>query len=232
MQIFYQPDILTGKMYLDPEESKHCIKVLRKQEGDEIVIVDGSGGLYKAVVENANFRQCSFAIKESHQEEKRNYTIHIGIAPTKNIDRTEWFVEKAMELGIDRISLLSCDHSERVKVNHERLIKKAISAMKQSLKASLPQIQPLQNFSQFLNQTQAAQKFIAYVDAELPLHLKNAASQAGDYLVLIGPEGDFSKKEIALAYEKDFTGVSLGKSRLRTETAGLAACHILNLIND
>ena len=158
--------------------------------------------------------------------------IHVAIAPTKNIDRLEWFVEKSVELGVDHISLLQCDHSERNKLNQERLVKKAISAMKQSLKYTLPAIHALQPFSSFVRSAKASLKFIAYVDEDISTHLKDSAPKDCDYLVLIGPEGDFSKKEIDLATAQGFKPVSLGKSRLRTETAGLAALHILNLIND
>lgn len=232
MQIFYQPEIVNGVGHLDPEESKHCVRVLRKKPGDEISIVDGVGGFYTALIDDANPKKCDFTIKSVVQEEKRNYSIHIAIAPTKNVDRIEWFVEKAMELGIDKISFFIGDHSERDKINHERLVKKAVSAMKQSIKASMPEIIPLRSFSQLVNSERADQQFIAYVDKEIPQHLKDAASVGGDYLVLIGPEGDFSPREIRTALDLNFKPVSLGKSRLRTETAGIVACHTLTLIND
>lgn len=230
MQLFYQPDIEKGILSLNIEESRHCVKVLRKKEGDEITIVDGKGHFYEAIIADANPKKCLFDIQRTYQEAPKPFFIHIGIAPTKNIDRIEWFLEKSIELGIDAITFLACEHSERIKINTERLEKKAISAMKQSIKSKLPLLNPLVPFSSFI-QTPATQKFIAYIDQETTGHLMHAAKKQQDYLVLIGPEGDFSKKEIAMAREEGFAPVSLGNSRLRTETAGLVACHTLNLIN-
>lgn len=232
MQLFFQPDIVSGNLFLNEEESRHCVKVLRKREGDEINIVDGQGGIYLATIEKADAKKCSFAIKETTIHQGRSYYIHVAIAPTKNADRIEWFVEKAIELGIDKITFVDCENSERAKVNIERLQKKAVSAMKQSLNPWLPQLSPIHNFKSFCSTSEAEQKFIAYVDEKIPTHLKNAALPDKHYLILIGPEGDFSQKEIELAMENGFEPVSLGKSRLRTETAGLAACHICNLVNE
>lgn len=231
MQLFYQPEISKGVLYLDQEESRHCVKVLRKKEGDKITVVDGDGSFYEVAIVAADPRKCTFAILSIHQEEKAPFSIHIGIAPTKNMDRIEWFLEKAVELGVDEVTFLQCDHSERVKINEERLRKKVISAMKQSIKAKLPQLHPITSFDEFV-QKDAAQKFIAYVDKEIPGHLKDMANPLQDYLIMIGPEGDFSKREIEMAETSKWRAVLLGKSRLRTETAGLAACHILNLINE
>lgn len=232
MQLFFQPGVTSGNLFLDEEESRHCVKVLRKKEGDEIHIVDGKGGLFLAAIKQANSRKCTFEIKDSRISEMREYHIHIAIAPTKSSDRIEWFVEKAIEFGVDEISFLECENSERAKVNLERLQKKAISAMKQSLNLWLPQLHPIQKFRSLCQDYPADQKFIAYVDDEIPVHLQVAAVPGKRYLILIGPEGDFSRDEINFAVEKKFTPVSLGKSRLRTETAGMAAAHILNLIND
>jgi 16S rRNA (uracil1498-N3)-methyltransferase len=158
--------------------------------------------------------------------------IHLGIAPTKNTDRMEWFVEKATEIGIDTISLLLCAHSERAAIKTDRLEKIAISAMKQSLKYKLPGIQPMQLLKDFLNAQQAPQKFIAFVDQQNPDHLVKVAKPGIDSIVLIGPEGDFSTKEVELAQSYGYKKIGLGPSRLRTETAGLVSCHILNLINN
>ncbi len=231
MQLFYQPEISKGALYLDHEESRHCVKVLRKNEGDKITVVDGDGSFYEVAIVSANPRKCTFTVLSIHKEEKQAYSIHIGIAPTKNMDRIEWFLEKAVELGVGALTFLQCDHSERVKINEERLWKKAVSAMKQSVKAKLPQLNSIIPFEEFA-QKAAAQKFIAYVDRDNPVHLKDRAKPLMDYLVMIGPEGDFSKREIEIAEANNWHAVSLGKSRLRTETAGLAACHILNLINE
>lgn len=231
MQLFYQPEIGKGALHLDPEESRHCVKVLRKKEGDKITVVDGDGSFYEVAITAANPKKCAFAILSIHQEEKLPFSIHIGIAPTKNMDRIEWFLEKAVELGVDEVTFLECDHSERVKINEERLWKKAISAMKQSMKAKLPRLNSVVTFEKFA-QKGAVQKFIAYVDRDNPDHLKDMANPKTNCLVAIGPEGDFSQREIEIAKTNNWHAVSLGRSRLRTETAGLAACHILNLINE
>lgn len=231
MQLFYQPEINKGLLQLDPEESRHCVKVLRKREGDKVTVVDGDGNFYEVAIVDADPRKCTFTVLSVHKEEKRPFSIHIGIAPTKNADRIEWFVEKAVELRVDEVTFLQCEHSERVKINLERLLKKAVSAMKQSVKASLPQLNEIMPFEEFA-QKAGAQKFIAYVDQDNPNHLKDMAAPKMDCLVMIGPEGDFSAKEVEMARSAGWIAVSLGKSRLRTETAGLAACHILNLLNE
>ncbi len=239
MQIFYQPH-LPDAIELPEEEAKHCLKVLRHKAGDTIHITDGRGNLYAAVLTNENNKKARFQISEQLQKsEPKSYGIHIAIAPTKNSDRIEWFLEKAIEFGIDRITLLQCRNSERSRTNLERLEKKAVSAMKQSLNLQMPLIRDLTPFRDFLKQLRESkdskdegQCFIAYVDFEIPRHLKDAAAAGKEICVLIGPEGDFAPEEIEEARETGFIPVSLGKSRLRTETAGIAACHILNLINE
>lgn len=231
MNLFYQPLIPEGIQYLDASESKHSTKVLRKKNGDSIEVTDGKGFLYHAVITKADVHQCFFEIREKIAEPPRNYSIHIAISPTKNTDRLEWFVEKAVEVGVDRITLVECDHTERIHLKFERLEKLAISAMKQSLKSTLPPISGPIKLTEIIRTATASAKFIAYVDPENPCHLKNAAAPNANYVVLIGPEGDFSNGELKLAQENNFQKVSLGSSRLRTETAGLAACHILNLVN-
>lgn len=232
MNLFYQPRIPEGINYLDEEESRHCVKVLRKKEGELITITDGLGKFYSAVIQVADAHQCRFQITGETKQQLRNFSVHVAIAPTKNADRMEWFVEKSVELGIDRISLMECENSERTFIKTDRLKKVAISAMKQSLNARIPVIDDLIELETLIAQVNADQKFIAAVDASNPLHLKVAALPGLSYLILIGPEGDFSQKELTLASENNFRKVSLGASRLRTETAGIAACHILNLINE
>jgi len=234
MQVFYQPEIPTGAHHLEPEESRHCIKVLRKQSGDIIHITDGKGFFYTANIVKADPRQCTFKIIEKNPESKKNHHIHIAIAPTKNLDRTEWFVEKAVEVGVDEISFVICENSERKILNPDRLERKAISAMKQSLKASLPTLHAAIHFHDFLEKLSTIDvKYIAYIDKENPSpHLKTLLHPKQSYCILIGPEGDFSPNEVALAQQKGFQTVSLGNSRLRTETAGIAACVMLNLYND
>ncbi|HKZ36066.1 MAG TPA: 16S rRNA (uracil(1498)-N(3))-methyltransferase [Chryseolinea sp.] len=231
MNLFYQPLLPEGIHYLDSNESRHVVKVLRKKKGDTINITDGKGKFYKGVIVNADSHQCSFDVAEQNVEPARNFHIHIGISPTKNSDRIEWFIEKAVELGVNEITLIQCDHTERQHLKVERLEKMAISAMKQSLKASLPVIHPLVNFRNVILSSNASEKYIAHVDHENPNYLKNLVKPGSSYLVLIGPEGDFSEEELILADTRGFTKISLGPSRLRTETAGIAACHILNLAN-
>lgn len=231
MNLFYQPEIQQGVHYLDPTESKHCTKVLRKKAGDLIHITDGKGFRYDALITNADMHQCVFEIRETIPEVAKPYSIHIAISPTKHPDRLEWFVEKSVELGVDKITLIDCDHTERTHIKLERLEKLAISAMKQSLRFTLPFISGPDKIQDVINRADAASKFIAYVEPANPIHLKNVAKPNSDYLVLIGPEGDFSSEELKLTQEKKFVKVSLGTNRLRTETAGVAACHILNLVN-
>ena len=231
MNLFYQPLIPRGALYLDPDESRHAVKVLRKRNGDAIRITDGNGVFYEGIITDADARQCAFEIHTSTPEPRRNFKIHIAISPTKNTDRIEWFVEKSVELGVDEITLLQCEHTERQHLKIERLKKNAISAMKQSLKAWLPILHPIISFKDFVPSATEEQKFIAHVDDQNHFHLQRAVDPGLPYLVLIGPEGDFSSDELTLAKRYGFKKVSLGSSRLRTETAGLAACHILNLAN-
>ncbi|OEK04448.1 16S rRNA (uracil(1498)-N(3))-methyltransferase [Roseivirga misakiensis] len=227
MQLFFQPDITQGVNQLDTEESRHAIKVLRLKIGDQINIIDGKGTFYKAVISNDNFRKCEFKITSQEQTPPTNGYKHIAIAPTKNIDRTEWFVEKAVEIGIDRISFVLCKNSERKVLKTDRLMKKAISAMKQSIKATLPVIDEIEPFQKFVTKPHDGAKFIAFVDFENPTALKDLVT--GTDLVLVGPEGDFNSEEVDFALKNGFQKVSLGQSRLRTETAGIATAHILNL---
>jgi 16S rRNA (uracil1498-N3)-methyltransferase len=231
VNLFYQPLIPQGALHLDPDESRHAVKVLRKRNGDVIRLTDGSGFFYEGIITDADAHQCAFEIHSSVSEPKGAFTIHIAISPTKNSDRIEWFVEKAVELGIDEITLLLCDHTERQHVKIDRLQKNAVSAMKQSLKARLPIIHPTKAFKDFVPSATADRKFIAHVDEKNPDSLQEVVEAGLSYLVLIGPEGDFSADELIIADNCGFKRVSLGPSRLRTETAGLAACHILNLAN-
>lgn len=231
MNLFFQPQVSDNIHYLDPEESRHCVKVLRKKRGDIIDITDGKGFFYKAIIEEDNPKRCAFSVDRVIQEPLRRFRVHIALAPTKSIDRTEWFVEKATEIGVDEITFIYCKHSERVHLKLERMQKVAISAMKQSLKASLPLLNELVPFQTFVHKHHSDQKFIAYVDQTNPVHLMHTAKARQNSCILIGPEGDFSIEEIESAVNQGFEKVSLGKSRLRTETAALVSCHILNLIN-
>ncbi|MCG8476823.1 MAG: 16S rRNA (uracil(1498)-N(3))-methyltransferase [Cytophagales bacterium] len=234
MILFYQPDLENqNACFLSEEESRHCVKVLRKKNGDQIIVVDGKGNRHQAVITNAQPKKCEFEIQSTESFERNPYNIHIAIAPTKNIDRIEWFVEKAVEFGVDEISFIQCARSERKNLKPERLIKKAVSAAKQSLKFWFPKINALTSYNDFIQSaSDCDQRFIAYVDETLPEHLKSAARPNKKICVMIGPEGDFSPEEIKTAFNNSFQAIHLGKSRLRTETAGIAAAHILNLINE
>lgn len=233
MQLFYVPNISGAEVILDETESKHAIRVLRLQKGDLVQIVDGAGGLFKAEIADANPKKCRLAIVESTLNfGKRNFHLHIAIAPTKNNERTEWFLEKATEIGICEITPLITERSERKTVNPERLEKILVSAMKQSVKAYLPKLNNQQNFKELVKQPFNGKKFIAYIEEKQTVHLKNLVDKTDNVLVLIGPEGDFSPAEVQLALQNGFQPVSLGESRLRTETAGIVACHIVNLAND
>ncbi len=229
--IFYTPDI-NGRTYtLNEEESGHAIKVLRLKIGDHVTLVDGRGGCYDAVIVRPHPKHCEVAIsEEQHEFGKRDYRLHIGIAPTKNIERFEWFVEKVVEIGIDEITPLLCEHSERKHINAERIRRLMIAAMKQSQKAYLPQLNEMQTFDQWLSSVDG-KAYIAYCEEGDKQMLSSVYSPGQDAVIVIGPEGDFSHQEITLAIKQGFVGISLGQSRLRTETAGVVACHSIYFMN-
>jgi len=233
MHLFYTPDIKQQEYTLDSIESKHCIKVLRLSIGDKIQLIDGKGGFYTAEIIDDSPKRCTVRCVETLKEYgKRNFSLHIAIAPTKNIDRIEWFMEKCTEIGIDQFTPILCDHSERKIIKDERLNKIITSAVKQSLKAYHPILNPLTKFKNFISQDFKGQKFIAHCeDGQEKFLLQDLYTPGEDVTILIGPEGDFSIKEIELAREAGFKEISLGGSRLRTETAGLTSCHAINLIN-
>lgn len=230
MHLFYTPNISETEYILNEEESKHCVKVLRLKENDIIYLVDGNGGFYKAAISSISGKHCLLKLIEAHKEYgKRNYRLHIAIAPTKNIDRIEWFVEKATEIGIDEITPIICQRSERKIIKNERLEKIAIAAMKQSAKAYLPRINEAACFNDFIKKQNASLKCIAHCLPENKKDLKSIIQSFNDLLILIGPEGDFTSQEIELALKYNYIPVSLGESRLRTETAGITACVTVNL---
>jgi 16S rRNA (uracil1498-N3)-methyltransferase len=238
MHLFYTPDISSPTYTLTEEESKHAVRVLRLNIGDRISLIDGKGGWYEAEINNDDPRRCSVTILETRKETgKRSWQLHIAIAPTKMMDRLEWFVEKATETGIDAISLIDCANSERTVVKTERISKVAIAAIKQSLKAYLPRLNEMSAFKKFISHANEfhGEKFIAHCHSpagrKLP-HIKTIYTPGKDALVLIGPEGDFTMDEVNLALENGFKEISLGESRLRTETAALYACTALNVLNE
>jgi RNA methyltransferase, RsmE family len=229
--LFYAPDIRTNPTLPD-KEAQHCLKVLRMQKGDTISLTDGKGYFYQAEITELTPRQCLFQIiRTDEQQPSWNCRIEIALAPTKNMERTEWFAEKATEMGINRIAFLKTRYSERKEIKSERVRKILISAMKQSLKAHLPELTEMTDFKQFVGQKFNGRKFIAHCHpGEKPL-LSCEYKKGENALILIGPEGDFSEEEIALATANGFTPISLGESRLRTETAALTACQTLHIVN-
>lgn len=232
MNLFYAPDINDDFFSLNTEESKHIVRVLRMKQGDTIRFTDGRGYFYDCKIIDANPRACQLKVNEKFEgTDHRPFHLQIAIAPTKNINRFEWFLEKATEIGIDWITPLICDHSERKEVNSNRLNRVLVAAMKQSLKSALPILDEAISFSDFITQPINNQKYIAYINEGISTELSKLYQPKQDALVLIGPEGDFSQNEVNLAISEGFKPVKLGPSRLRTETAGVVACHTINLLN-
>lgn len=226
MNVFYQPGLRQGIHTLDEAEAHHAIKVLRLEVGDQIQVTDGLGAFAEARVSHIDKRQCQFEIDKLVETPKRTNPIHLFVAPTKQSDRIEWLVEKVTEIGIDAITLMQCERSERKHLSEDRLLKVALSALKQSQQSWLPVIEPMTPFSKIAGRT-FDQKFIAYVDSANPDHLKKLATPTGSRALLIGPEGDFTPDELTLALQKGWTKVSLGDTRLRTETAALVGTLLL-----
>ena len=234
MELFYSNKIDNNIITLDPSESKHCLKVLRKSIGDIISIVDGKGTLFKGkIITNGN-KQCEIKVQESIKDyNKRDYYVHIAISPIKNHNRIEWFIEKSIEIGVDEISFIDCSRTIRKKINIDRLNKTAISAMKQTLKAKLPKINSIVKLNDFVVKNNNSNKFICHLEDETPKTIfdfdkKNKFKDSS--CIMIGPEGDFTNDEISFSKENRFSFLSLGESRLRTETAGVIACHLLNIV--
>ncbi|WP_423127446.1 16S rRNA (uracil(1498)-N(3))-methyltransferase [Gaoshiqia sp. Z1-71] len=233
MHLFYTPDIRNQTYCLDETESKHAVRVLRLNQGDLINLVDGKGNFYEARITDANPKRCRIEVtKQAGEFGKRTHYLHMAVAPTKNIDRFEWFLEKATEIGIDEITPVLCDRSERKTVNEDRLEKVIISAMKQSLKAYLPKLNPLTPLNGLLKAEFKGKKFIAHCYDQNKNELRTEITGSSSNLILIGPEGDFSEDEVTQAIGQNFLPVNLGNSRLRTETAALVACHTANLLNE
>lgn len=228
MQLFYLENP-KNQITLSTEESRHTTKVLRKKEGDILNFTDGKGKLYKAKITVVDKKRCQLNIISSQNKEKQhNYYLHIGIAPTKNIDRFEWFLEKAAEIGIDEITPIICSRSERKIVKTDRSKRILCSAIKQSLKYYLPKINETITLKKFLKKEFDGNKYIAHCE-DLKREDLTKIKRKSKTLILIGPEGDFSQAEIELALQNKFTSVSLGTSRLRTETAGVIATHTINI---
>ena len=233
MQIFYAPDISGTDYTLDEKESGHCIKVLRMKSGTRVQVIDGKGNLYEAVIVNPDPRKCSLAVTGVFRDfEKRDYRLHIAISPLKNYERFEWFVEKSVEIGVDEITPLICSNTEKPGIKRERINNLIISAMKQSLKSTITVLNEPCKFHDFIGKIYAGSCMIAHCNNDSARsRIGEVYSKGNDSVLIIGPEGDFSRDEINAAVEKGFLPVHLGQSRLRSETAGIAACYSICYIN-
>ncbi|MEB2785885.1 16S rRNA (uracil(1498)-N(3))-methyltransferase [Algoriphagus persicinus] len=233
MQLFFQENITPPHIALEPDESKHLCRVLRKKQGDHVFVTNGQGTLFECVLLDANPKKTSLKVIYTTKVEEDNFHIHLAIAPTKSPDRMEWMVEKITEIGFHELTLLETTNSERSYLKTDRLEKKIISACKQSIKYRIPSLHSISKLNEILDSEEFEdyQKFIAYVDENHKHHLFDCAEPKGKYLILIGPEGDFDPIEIQKAFQAGFKPVSLGTARLRTETAGLAAVQMLQTLN-
>lgn len=235
MQLFYNPDISTETktFSFDKEESRHIVRVLRKNPGDTLVITNGKEQLFRATIAEARDKKCTVDITGWEKQPKTwNYRLHIAIAPTKMNERFEWFLEKATEIGIDEITPVICDHSERKHLKMERMEKVIISAMKQSLKYKLPGLNPPVKFKDFIQNQTWDLGLIAHCQKDDKKRISDVIEKKNNIMILIGPEGDFSESEIEMSKEKGLIPVSLGESRLRTETAAIVACNNVALLKE
>lgn len=233
MQLFYNANITEGDEFINfsKDESRHIIKVLRKSIADKLNITNGKGWLFTAEIININSKSCEAKIVEAKLQPPRPYRLHLAVAPTKMNDRYEWFLEKATEIGIDSITPIICHNSERKTIKEDRYERVIQSAVKQSLNCYFPKLNSARSFSDFINQDLEEQRFIAHCENTNRIHLKDCVKPNQHILILIGPEGDFSISEIEEAALKNFKPITLGNSRLRTETAAIVAVHTVALIN-
>jgi 16S rRNA (uracil1498-N3)-methyltransferase len=233
MQIFYAPDITSDNYILNENESKHCIRVLRMTKGTVVRLIDGKGNLYEGIISSPDSKKCIIDITGIIKDfEKRNYRLHIAISPLKNPERFEWFIEKSVEIGLDEVTPLICRNTEKQVIKSERVNNLIISAMKQSIKATKTVLNKPCHINDFLSRDFKENRLIAHCnDTFNRSKISEVYSKNENVLILIGPEGDFSDEEIISAVEKNFIPVHLGHSRLRTETAGVAACHSIYFIN-
>jgi 16S rRNA (uracil1498-N3)-methyltransferase len=234
MQLFYNPKISESDTAFDfdKDESRHIVKVLRKKVGDQLHITNGSGWLFVAELIVADAKHCSVKILSQNLQPKRPFNLHLAVAPTKMNDRYEWFLEKATEIGVEEITPIICDNSERKVIKLERFEKIIQSAMKQSLQCYLPKLNDAITFKDFLSHTFSEDKYIAHCEETDKKSLKSQIKPNKNALILIGPEGDFSVKEIEIALAAKYIPVTLGNTRLRTETAAIAACHSVAFVNE
>ncbi len=233
MHIFYTPYINSDVYTLSEEESKHCVKVLRMKAGENVVLIDGKGKHYTAKIIDNHPKRCSVKIIDFIEKKSRkNFKLILALAPTKNINRFEIFLEKVTEIGVDEIIPFVSRYSERKNIKPERLEKVIISATKQSKAFFKPEFHNLINFDELINSDFTGEKYIAHCyDSDTKKHIKEVYKKNNDVLILIGPEGDFSEDEVQIAVSKGFTEVSLSDARLRTETAGIVACEIIDFMN-
>lgn len=234
MQLFYNPNIneTTENFSFDKEESKHIIKVLRKKDNDILYVTNGFGYLFKTEITLASDNKCTVKIISFEKSAPSKFHLHLAVAPTKMNDRFEWFLEKATEIGIHEITPIICDRSERKVINNERFDKILLTAMKQSNVLFLPKLNKAISFKEFIKQKQEGLSFIAHCEETNKKTLKSALEINKNITILIGPEGDFSEKEIELALDNNYVPVSLGNTRLRTETAAIVACHSVVFVNE
>jgi 16S rRNA (uracil1498-N3)-methyltransferase len=234
MQLFYNPNIdeTTESFSFDKEESKHIIKVLRKKDTDILFVTNGLGLLFKTEITLASDNKCTVQILSIEKVEPSKFHLHLAVAPTKMNDRYEWFLEKATEIGIHEITPIICDRSERKVVNKDRFEKILLTAMKQSNVLFLPKLNEAKTFKEFIKLKNEGLQLIAHCEETDKKSLKSVLKPGENITLLIGPEGDFSEKEIALAAENNFIPVSLGNTRLRTETAAIVACHSVVFVNE
>lgn len=234
MQLFYNNTLTESstEIKFSREESKHIAKVLRKKEGDILYITNGRGHFFTARISFSNPSQCHAAIDTFEIQPEKTYSLHLAVAPTKMNDRYEWFLEKATEIGITEITPIICDHSERKVIKAERFERIMQSAMKQSLQSYLPKLHPAISFSEFIANDNTDQLLIAHCEETQKQSLKTVLQPQTNVTILIGPEGDFSTKEIKLALASGYTPVTLGETRLRTETAAIVAAHSVAFINE
>ncbi len=233
MQLFYTPALNpeTTAFEFSREESQHLVKVLRSKEGDMVHTTNGRGYLFTTRILEAHPQRCKAEVIDAKKKYKRHYHLHMAVAPTKSNTRFEWFLEKATEIGVDEITPLLCERSERKVIKAGRMEKVIESAMKQSLRTFLPKLNPAVGFEAFIGQEHPGMRFIAHCEEGEKTDLKRRLGADQDVTILIGPEGDFSHEEINKAYEAGFRPISLGEARLRTETAAIMACATVNVIN-
>ena len=235
MQLFYHPDLTSEveSCTFDAIESQHIVRVLRKKEGDILWITNGKGFLFQSEITSAHDKRCKIKVVSVKSEpSRRNYYLQLVIAPTKNMDRLEWFAEKATEIGVDEIVPIICEHSERKVLKTDRLEKVVIAAMKQSAQCVLPLVRDAVSFTEWVNRDFDGQRFIAHCEETERHAFKSLLQPHQKVQIFIGPEGDFSTKEIALALQKGIKPVTFGTNRLRTETAGVVAVHTVALVNE